>query len=85
MICKGGEFCTRFEITDEYGLTDIKEGFRMHGSDKLQNQGVISWELGSGWEWGKQEMPTMFVRFYFVNAVVNKWVFIILFYIFLYI
>lgn len=57
MICKEGEFCTRFEIPDEYGLTKIKEGFCMHGNDKLQNQGVISWEWRSGWEQGKQEMP----------------------------
>lgn len=25
MICRGGEFCTWFEITHEYGLTEIKE------------------------------------------------------------
>lgn len=49
-MIKGGEFCTRIEITDEYGLTESKEGFHMHGGDKLQNQGVISWERGSGWE-----------------------------------
>lgn len=72
MICKGGVFCTRFEITDEYGLTEIKECFHMCGNDKLQNQGVISWEWGSRWEWGKQEMPTIFVRLYFLNTMVTK-------------
>lgn len=25
MIYRGGEFCARLEITDEYGLTGIKE------------------------------------------------------------
>lgn len=44
MICRGGEFCARLEITDEYGWQRSKEE---HGNDKLQNHDIISWEWGS--------------------------------------